>query len=356
MSQAFFLIPGLLLPESARGALDGTLSAAAPLFSRLSDEPMQQDLAQGIDSGCTHLLWAWAVITRKPFPVATAPYRWLIAQAPDTATEIWHLTLAHSDDAGRLEELPRALTGSELDTVCERLRSRLDDAGFWLQRWDNSLFLSRKKDWGVRTRPWETLRGRAPQDSDWEAADSATAAAAQEFVKDIQTLLTSPLPVEIDGIPVNALWIHGGGRERLFFPPTLLRSVLADDTAITGWGQAAGLLNDRTGPARGVRRWPKESPRGDCLAVISDLYDPWLAQDWNTWRARLPAVVEQIAALSQDAAVTKGCDARLVVATGSHRAVSMAAKLHGKPLSILARLAQRGNSYAPCDWLFEDLL
>lgn len=329
---------------------------AASLFSHLGQAPMQQVLAQGITTGSTHLLWAWAVITRKPFPIATAPYRWLSAQAPDTATELWHLTFAHRDEAGRMQELARSLTTSELDIVCERLRARLDDAGFWLQRWDSSVFLSRKKDWGMQTRPWETLRGHAPQESDWEASAPELAASGRELLRNLNDLILSPHPLVIEGKAINAVWIHGGGRERLFFPPTQLRAVLADDPAITGWGQAAGLLNDRTGIAQGAFRWPQDSPRGDCLAVISDLYEPWLAGDWNQWRTRLPAVVKQIEALGRDAAARKGCDCRLVVATGSHKTISMASKLYSKPLSIIARLAQRGKNYVPADWLFEDSL
>lgn len=354
MSQVFVLIPGLLLPESAKKELTADAEQAlAPLFSQLAQDPMRQDLAHGVDEGSAHLLWAWAVITRKPFPIACAPYRWLIAEAPETATELWHLTLAHRDEKGALQALPAAPAAHDLDTLCERLRPTLDQAGFWLQRWDDALYLSRKKDWAIRTRPWAVLAGHAVRNSDWEGEPDAVAA-AQELINTLEEKLVSPDPISAGNCTVNALWIHGGGRQRLFFPPTLLRSVLADDAAITGWGQAAGILNFRTGKAAGVTSWPQDCPRGDCLAVLNDLYEPWLKQDWGTWRTKLPQVVAQAQALVRDANQAKGCEQSLIVATGRCATLSLAAKVHNKPLSLLARLARRGTTANPADWIFED--
>ncbi|MCF0254606.1 MAG: hypothetical protein HUK26_09770, partial [Duodenibacillus sp.] len=153
------------------------------------------------------------------------------------------------------------------------------------------------------------------------------------------------------GRAIVAGWLDGGGRQQLFFPPTKVRAVLADDPAVIGWARAAGILDRRTGRASGARAWPADAPQGDCLALVEDLYEPWLARDWRLWSERVPAAVEQAQALMEAARAAKGCDSGLAVGFGEDLAVSLPVKLRA-PKGLLARFS-RGVRLEACDWIFE---
>ena len=64
-------------------------------------------------------------------------------------------------------------------------------------------------------------------------------------LQDLTTELAAATHLDAHGVAVNAIRISGGGHQQLFFPPTLLRSVLADDPAIIGWAAKRGILNHR---------------------------------------------------------------------------------------------------------------
>ena len=357
MTQAYFLIPGLILPDSAKNELDAsTLAVADALSSNLADEPIGQNFSRNVFARAVHLQWAWSVITRrKTLPHVTA-FSWLMDQGPMLATEIWQLHLANRDASGVMTGIKIA-DETLIEAVSMQLTRPLLKHGFVLQRWDTTLYLTRKSDWGVAAAPWCTIRNTAtPADmalqglaQDEKEAQSALAAALAAL-QDLTTELAAATLSDAHGVAVNALWISGGGHQQLFFPPTLLRSVLADDPAIIGWAQNAGILNHRTGRLTGANAWPDDAPNGECLAVIDALYEPWLAGDWKAWSQALPGVISQINTLSQAALHKKGCDAVLVVGCGEAKTVSLPLKLVN-PKSLIARFSRKKAK--PADpWIF----
>ena len=79
MSQAYFLFPGLLLPEEARPHLSTeTLAVADRLSSAVKGNAVRQTLVAGPFAGSVHLAWVWQVVTRRPLPFSSAPFAWLI--------------------------------------------------------------------------------------------------------------------------------------------------------------------------------------------------------------------------------------------------------------------------------------
>lgn len=101
------------------------------------------------------------------------------------------------------------------------------------------------------------------------------------------------------GSPAQTVWLCGGGGAFDYvYPPTKIRSVLTDNEAVKGWALAAGILLQRIGHVTGAESWLEDAPQGECIALIENLYEPWLKQDWQIWEARIPEVCERIDVLS----------------------------------------------------------
>lgn len=355
MTQALFLVPGLLLDPRVRPEIDAaTLARAAELSKQLADDALFQAFDSSAFSRSVHLMWLWSVLMRRPGLPQTAPYAWAVDQGPQmTANTVWRLHAAHLADNGVIK--PVNLTDAANESLASVLTAPLSQAGFLLQRWDTELYLTAKTKPQVAARPFEALAGfRRNLDTDIEGLDDDPASAGAARVAFARQLLElekvlAGAGIVSDGQPVNALWIDGAGTFANVYPPTKIRSVLTDDAAVTGWALAAGILNHRLGAAAGATEWPADAPDGDRIAVIGDLYGPWLARDWRGWSEKLPAVIEQIRTLGE-AARKKGCESSLVVACGTGATVTLAKKL-SHPKSLLARLA-RGRQVAAADWLF----
>lgn len=357
MTQVYFLIPGLLLPEAARPFLSAeTLAVAERITRAAAGDAVTQVLTAGPAAASVHLAWLWRVLTRKPLPFASAPYAWLMDQGPELSGEIWRMHFAH-DDGTALTDLDGRITNDAVESLAQLLRAPLDQAGFVLQRWDQTFYLTRKTDWGVEAAAWPVLRaGVINRDCALAARSDAAPDAlpkAQETVRTINSLLAGAR-ITTDGTQVNFTWIDGGGHGGRFYPPTKIRSVLTDDPAVLGWAQEAGILNHRTGKAKDAETWPGDAPPGECIAVLEDLYEPWLTRDWKTWSEKLPALVTHIETLAAASRI-KNCEQALVVACGMTHTVSVPVRLPGaaaRALSLLERL--RGNSGLTAEaWLFE---
>ena len=352
MQQVYFLIPGLVLPEKARPFISaGSLETLSRLSSSLTDDPVRQDFAQRPFSRSVHLIWAWSVLCRRALPFVSAPYVWSVNQGPQLAGEVWQLTLARAGADGALAGITP--TDEAVEAFAAAMTAPLAQRGFRLQRWDRTLYLTRKTPWGVAVRPFEALEGRAPEATLDLAAAGDDAAAAERALRDLRELTAQlqSAAIESAAIPVNALWIHGGGRYSNFYPPTRIRSVLTDIDAITGWALAAGILNHRLGRARGAQSWPADAPNGECIAVLDALYAPWLREDWAQWQQRLEGVVEQVEQLGA-AARAKGCDHAVVVGCGEGLTMTLMRK-NSNPRSFLARLAA-GRKMSAEAWAFQD--
>lgn len=344
MTQAYFIIPGLLREnkETAEAA-DTAVVAALSALLKGAETPAEQTLVPAHMSGSTHLAWCWHVLTRSTEIFATAPYRWAMLGGPRFAGEIWRLSVLTKDEKGRIAGF---FSGDEKasEGISVALRGELQKEGFTLQRWDSSFFLTRKTPWGITAREAETLVGSLPTEANLQSNESdAVAKEAYTKVEKLNKVLTA---LSIPG--ADALWIDGGGFLQDFYPPTQIRSVLADDAAILGWADASGILCHRVAKATGATNWPADAPNGALLAVFSDLLKEATSTDYNKTTLGLCA---QIAAL-KEAARKRGCDEALIVACGKRKTKTFSVKLTN-PKSLLARFAPT-KKINVTSWLYEE--
>ncbi len=359
MAQAFFLIPGLLVPQQVFERLtESTVTQLEQLTLGLSSEPVTQTLSSGVFTRATHDMWVWRVLCSKPSFPPIAPYVWHTELELVFASEVWRLDVGVKTAQG-IEGIDESeLTEELIENICARLVKPLAAEGFTLQRWDKVLYLTRRDNWPVGTRPWPTLTvGHKPHERDIEPAPGCT----HEVVPAVQAVLnrltdalrgSAPLMTQ-SGRPVNFLWIWGGGRAGLIFPPTKIRGVLSDETAIISWAQNAGLFSHCTARASGANDWPEQCAPGTRLAVLSDLYEPWLRGDWEQWESRIPALCEQVRTLF-DAASKKECKQALIVACGDQLCTTLTLQSapSGGVRGLLGRL-RRQQTIAPSMWLIE---
>ncbi len=331
MTQAYFIIPNLLYPSKdlLRSESEKSLTSLKAILKG-AEEPICQTLCEAHHSGSVDLAWCWKVLTRSKETFATAPYRWLMLGGPRLSGEIWRLNLLSLNDGVVCDFFDP--TEQAIETISLALRAPLSQAGFVLQRWDASLYLTRKTAWGVTTREAETLVGKSISEHDFSSQENS-AESAWEVLTKLNTLLKS---LAIDG--ADALWIDGGGKLIDFYPPTQIRSVLADDDAILGWADASGILSQRMGKARGATSWPKDAPNGAVIAVLSQLKDSSLTPNTKAWENALTALTNSFTLL-KEAARKRGCDEALIVACGKRMTKTFTVKLTN-PKSLLARFTR----------------
>ncbi|MDO4937440.1 MAG: hypothetical protein Q4E62_05950 [Sutterellaceae bacterium] len=355
MTQAYFLVPGLLLDESVHSAIsEKSLALASELSSSLTGDPLMQELGTGVFSRSGHLCWLWSVLMKRTLPPQTAAYAWPVDQGPQLCSnDVFRLYPVNKSEDGVITSV--TLTEEVVEIFYKLITPVFDTLGFKLQRWDKVFYLTRKDNWGVALRPFEALVGHARDlalDIEGLAEDAmqkeAQRLAAVKVFETVESVLNQA-KIEVGGTSVNALWIDGASRYANVYPPTTIRSVLTDDAAVFGWGLAAGILNHRLGKTTGALDWPSDAPSGERIAVIDNLYEAWLARDWNRWQEKLPDVVEQIKLLSESAR-KKGCDQVLIVACGNATTVSIPKKLT-HPKSLLARFSANKKLDA-ARWLF----
>ncbi len=332
MTQAYFIIPNLLYPRKDL-LLSESVKALTSLKALLkgAEGPISQTLCKTHHSGSVDLAWCWKVLTRSKETFATAPYRWLMLGGPRLAGEIWRLNLLSLNGNAVCGFFNP--TEDAIEKISFALRSPLSQTGFVLQRWDASLYLTRKTPWGISTREAETLIGRTISENDLSSLKEGASKAAWNALTQLNTLLKS---LAIEG--ADALWIDGGGKLIDFYPPTQIRSVLADDDAILGWADASGILSQRMGKATGASAWPKEAPNGAVIAVLSQLKNPTLTPNTEAWEKALTALTDSLTLL-KEAARKRGCDEALIVACGTRMTKTFTVKLTN-PKSLLARFTR----------------
>ena len=237
MSQAYFLFPGLLLPEEARPHLSTeTLAVADRLSSAVKGNVVRQTLVAGPLTGSVHLAWVWQVVTRRPLPFSSAPFAWLIDDGPDLTSEIWSLTCFTTEN-GRPADI--ALTDDTVENLAVLLRRPLEERGFTLQRWDKTFYLTRQTGWGVVAPEWPVIRaGLVSYDSlaPLPEADASVLTGALDDLHELNRLLADARLTDAEGRPITGLAVTGGGCQQRFNPPTKIRSVLADTPFILGPG------------------------------------------------------------------------------------------------------------------------
>ena len=349
MTQAYFIVPGLLVPNrNAWKAISSEAIACVEKLTQGAADWTEQTLAGPHQTGSAHLIWCWRVLTRSREAMATAPYRWVTQGGPRLSGQIWRLSLLHCDKNG--DVLGKApLTEAQQNRVYSTLYPLFQKDGFTLQRWDADFYLSRKTPWPVSVREVETLLGHAIPNEQGFFSDKA-----ENVTKALALLDTLTQAIQRLGIAdLERLWIDGGGSIQDFYPPTQIRSVLSDDTAVLGWADSAGILNHRVGKITGALSWPSDAPRGAVLALFPNLYKAWIQCNWAEWNCALPKLAEQLITL-KEAARLRGCDEALIVACGEKMTKTFAVKLTN-PKSILSRFRPQKSPDVNA-WIIEEVL
>ena len=159
MTQAYFIVPGLLVPNrNVLKAIPPEAIACVEKLTQGAEDWTEQTLAESHQTGSAHLIWCWRVLTRSREAMATAPYRWVTQGGPRLSGQIWRLTLLHCDKNGGVLG-KTSLTEAQQDRVYSVLYPLFQKEGFTLQRWDADFYLSRKTPWQVSVREVETLLG-----------------------------------------------------------------------------------------------------------------------------------------------------------------------------------------------------
>ena len=349
MTQAYFIVPGLLVPNrNAWKAISSEAIACVEKLTQGAEDWTEQTLAGPHQTGSAHLIWCWRVLTRSREAMATAPYRWVTQGGPRLSGQIWRLSLLHCDKNG--DVLGKApLTEAQQNRVYSTLYPLFQKDGFTLQRWDADFYLSRKTPWPVSVREVETLLGHAIPNEQGFFSDKA-----EIVTKALALLDTLTQAIQRLGIAdLERLWIDGGGSIQDFYPPTQIRSVLSDDAAVLGWADSAGILNHRVGKITGALSWPSDAPRGAVLALFPNLYKAWIQCNWAEWNCALPKLAEQLITL-KEAARLRGCDEALIVACGEKMTKTFAVKLTN-PKSLLSRFRPQKSPDVNA-WIIEEVL
>lgn len=344
MSNAYFLIPGgLLPPKAASEALDA--EARQSLEELLGDcrASAPQQLAQGLllpFARCTHHLWFWAAVTRARTTPAHAGYEWLAENGPALAGEVWSVTPCRLRD-GRTAGLGGSpLTPQEVEQCSPALRAVLEKSGFVLQLWDAEWYATRKQDWEVVARPWRCQEGFAADDEEALAGDRGAALALMKACGEALAGTQVSQRRREAGLPApDFAWISGGGRAVRFYPPTKVRAVLSDEPVLLSWAREAGILKEYTASASALA-WPADAPPGDVIAVVSDLWEPWLQSDWQAWRRALPKTLDKVRTL-RSLARLRGSETAAFVACGRGCAVTLAPERKTLHSRLLGRFSTR---------------
>lgn len=328
MAQAYFLIPGLIPGPKAKDKISrNVLDRLAKTLGRLSEDPVMQPLGQPVFSKSVHLSWLWSVLTRRALPFSSAAYAWAVQNGPMLSGDIWSLRLCVKTAEGALEDA--ALTFEQNEAACAAISPVLQQTGFVLQRWDPHLYLTRKKPLSATAAPFAVVSTQPGGVDHW----------TQGPEKNVLTELIGACEKTLQALesPAQTIWLSGGGGDfEYVYPPTKIRSVLTDNDTVKGWALAAGILLQRIGRMSGAAVWPEDAPQGECIALLENLYRPWLLGDWQTWQEQIEPTCDQIDALAE-AARSKGCQNAVIVGTGEGFSVTCRRRLSGMR-NFLARL------------------
>ena len=353
MPTVYFLIPGARIPaEPLKELLDPALSRQLESAFKGLGPARVERLASGLlapFARCSHHLWFWSVVTRARTTPAHAGYVWLEDHGPELSTEIWDVTPCRLSSGRILPLADDPLSAEEIDRCSPALRAVLARHGFVLQQWDRLWYATRPKDWDVVVRPWQCQAGLALDASAAEGARDEAFALMRELGEAIASSEVARRRREAGRPAPDFVWISGGGRLVRFYPPTKIRAVLSDEPVLRRWAMEAGILCQYVGRTSQLE-WPSDAPPGDVIAVVSDLWQPWLAGDWQAWAKALPAALEKISVIRRKA-LERQNEQAVFIACGDGTAATLAPARAG----LKGRLRGRCAKPAPADfsWLAE---
>lgn len=286
------LLSGALPPAELAGELSRAL--AAPVLARwlqratpLDDGPVTG--STGDDAWiAAHVFGMEAAQDASAVPIApvapTAPYAWatLTGDASGSAT-IWHADPIHvtiGRDSLIVHPLDAPPGDDEADALIAAANECLAGSGAELRRAGAHWFLHTAHAWSMRPPPLDAMLGAPFALPDTDAADAPRWSRLHNAIQ----MSWHEHPVneqrEARGAPpVNALWLHGGGR---WAPLPALRwtRMFSDRPALRGAARAAGTAVHAAADA-----WA-----GDALVDLPQALAAARSGDWTAWLAAMAAL------------------------------------------------------------------
>ena len=278
MNSAYFLIPGLRLPQEVlkEPSLGADFSSLLQLGEGAEEVIEQELVRETVLDGAAHIAWLWQVIAKRGGMPETAAFEWEADGGPAMGAETWRLHTVHEE-----------LSAEERDVLHDEVLACVRQFCFQLQQWADRWYLTRNQDWNLVVRPWCAQKYRP------FSTDSLSGADEQDFIA-----LDEKLRAILKKSDVNAKRLAQGMETIDGFWPD---------------GGNAGLLNFRTTALKD--NWP-EAPEGDLLAVVDGLYESYRQKDWSTWAQKLPDVIKTVTHLA-DLAHARRATRLVLVASGA---------------------------------------
>lgn len=318
MNSAYFLIPGLRLPQEVlkEPSLGADFSSLLQLGEG-AEEVIEQELVhETVLDGAAHIAWLWQVIAKRSGMPETAAFEWEADGGPAMGAETWRLHTVHDaiiNGQTILRSPKEELSAEERDELHDEVLACVRQFGFQLQQWADRWYLTRNQDWNLVVRPWCAQKYRPFSTDSLSGADKQAFIALDEKLRAILKKSDVNAKRLAQGMEtIDGFWPDGGSRRHLLKPSTI-RAVMANDSYVWGWAQNAGLLNFRTTAIKD--NWP-EAPEGDLLAVVDGLYESYRQKDWNTWAQKLPDVIKTVTHLA-DLAHARRATRLVLVASGA---------------------------------------
>jgi hypothetical protein len=280
------VVPGGLLPSPL--AADVLAGAATPWLAEVLTRAYAEPAVSFECGGATHLAWLWRLFGGVGEPV-TAPYalRALDADA-DLGSQCWHVDPVHfafARDHLLVAPIGDPPAPEEEAALAAHLQAALDemaaDAAPRLHRQHGHWLLTLARPWSVQASPLDGSLGQ-PAHEHWP--QGADAMLWRRVLNEVQMRWhEEPLNEEREargGKPVNALWLHGGGRWTAL-PAKPFACVAGADPVLRGWALAAGL------PREALHDDGAVDSRGDTVSICRDLLEPAQFEAWGQWLDRL---------------------------------------------------------------------
>lgn len=337
MTTAFILIPGARFPAAVASEL---LGSATPIereaYEAIGDGrelPVVQRIAGPLYARMPHWSWLWKVLARAPGEPQEAPALWREEGGPRLHAALWRLSGVTLSENGRVSPEPGEFSEDEMLALLSAASPIAAQAGMRVQAAGSAFYFSRAENWDAAAMPRRALTGLSYQ----QALEDGIAGADAPAVRSVVSALNAAAAAEGSPIArlaaarrgagrpsIDAFWLSGGGMDESHYPPSLIRSVAADDLAVRGWAAASGIPVSRVVPVSGRKAWP-EAPEGDVIVVLDGLLEPWLRHDVDAWRKRLPAVADSYLCW-RGAALARGADEVLPVLFGLGTSASLPAR------------------------------
>jgi len=283
------LLPGVLLPREAVGALAGPL-AGTGLAMLIAHAEL---LGDSETADMPHLAWLAEHLFHRSAPLATAPYAYAaLAGTPLRDAVLWHADPVHLDVArDHLVVAPLAAPPSEAEAreLIEAADALAATMGATFLRAGNRWFLRVARLWHLDAPPLSAVMG-TPLPSALPEGDDARQ--WNRLLTEIQmTWHAHPVNERRESDrqhTINSVWLHGGGTWSPL-PRPGYAAVLADAAEWRGAAEAASLPSA-----------PTSAPASDgALLVLDALLEPRLLQDWSRWIGSAGSLDARLAELAQ---------------------------------------------------------